>query len=63
MELTRRRFATLLAAAAAAAAGIAACTERLLPARFVKAARPRAFPGRLRPLDESRASRPARWLG
>jgi len=64
MEITRRKFNLLVASAAILyAAGtkwLSACPG---PMRFMKVLNPKAFPGRLRPLNEAEIRKAGKWSG
>jgi hypothetical protein len=62
--MTRREFTGMLGMTAAmAAAGLGKLWRASAPARFRQAIRSCLFPGRIRPLDESRIRRSGHWLG
>lgn len=76
MEITRRHFNRLVVAAAilcgagvrwvaahVAPAVSAAADMAGKPARVLKALRPTAFPGRLRPLDDAEVGKQGKWSG
>jgi hypothetical protein len=53
----------MLSAATLCAAGVRWVAARSTPLRFVKALKPRLFPGRLRPFDEADARKEGKWIG
>lgn len=64
MELTRRKFAKILIAGAAVVfTGVRAGAAGTTPARVIKAARARLFPGKVNALDEADVGKPAKWRG
>ncbi len=64
MEITRRQFSVMiLSIATLCAAGLQWFATRSAPSRFLKALRPKSFPGRLRPLDESEIGKEGKWSG
>lgn len=75
MEITRRQFNRLIVAAAIlCVAGARWCAAHAAPvvapgamagkrARVLKALRPTAFPGRLRPLDNTEVRKAGKWSG
>ena len=64
MELKRRDFiGLLLAGLAAAAAAAAGLLRRAGGSRVLRAEKPGAYPGRVRPLDEAKVRRSGGWAG
>lgn len=64
MEMNRRRFCIMIASAAAlCAAGARWFAAHSMPLRFVKALKPRSFPGRLRSFDEVDVRKECKWSG
>lgn len=64
MEMTRRRFWSLLAGGClAGAAVLQRAGETLSRNRFVQAVRCRTFPGKTRPFDEGETRRQSKWAG
>jgi hypothetical protein len=64
MELTRRSFGKLLIASLVAlATGMLNAAGSSRPARFIRAATTRAFPGKVKPVDDMEIRRHGWWLG
>ena len=64
MELTRRSFGKLLIASfVALATGRFNAIGSSRPARFIRAAIARTFPGKVRPIDDTEIRQHAKWLG
>ena len=64
MEMTRRRFCLMiLSVAALCAVGVRWLAIHSVPQRFVKALKPRSFPGLLRPLDAEEVRKQGKWAG
>jgi len=62
--MTRRRFIQRIAAAAIlCVAGVRWVAAYMAPSRVLKALRPTAFPGRLRPLDDAEVRKEGKWKG
>ncbi len=64
MEITRRHFNRLIVSAAIlCVAGVRWVVAHAAPAHFLKALKPQAFPGRLRPLDDAEVRKEGKWKG
>ena len=64
MEITRRQFNRLIVSAAIlCVASVRWVAAHAAPARVLKALRPTAFPGRLRPLDDAEVRKEGKWSG
>jgi len=61
--VTRRRLLGTLAVVAATPLWLVLRRLPGVPPHVVAALQPRAYPGRIRPLDAERVARPAHWAG
>ena len=64
MEITRRQFTRLIVSAAIlCVASVRWAAAYAAPSRVLRALRPTAFPGRLRPIDDAEVREEGKWKG